>query len=92
VRGAVDVKVKLNGKIWEYVRVPLKKVDGYCDAPHVKGKKIRVDSRLQGIPELDTNIHEALHAAVWCLDEPTISQTAHDLARMLWRLGYRKIG
>jgi hypothetical protein len=34
-------------------------------------------------------IHELLHAAHWDLDELAVEETAEDLARVLWKLGYR---
>lgn len=64
---------------------------GQCDAPHEAAKRIRIrhehpDDR----EELDTTIHECVHAAQWWLDEDYVSEFAHDLAAILWRLGWRK--
>jgi hypothetical protein len=39
---------------------------------------------------LETIIHEALHACNWRAKEPDVLQTGKDIARLLWRLGYRK--
>ena len=38
---------------------------------------------------LETAIHEALHACSWPASESTVEITAHDIARFLWRIGYR---
>lgn len=38
---------------------------------------------------LETLIHESLHACNWKASEENVTQTAHDIARFLWRLGYR---
>lgn len=40
--------------------------------------------------ELDTLIHELLHVADWDKDEDWINNVGYDLARTLWRLGWRK--
>lgn len=84
------MKVRMNGKTWEFVRVPLKNADGYCDAPTAKGKRIRVDSRLGGVRELETIIHELMHAGNWFMDEEHVHLVSHDLARILDRLGYHR--
>lgn len=39
---------------------------------------------------LDTIIHEVAHAALPDHDEAFIEQFGTDLARILWRLGYRQ--
>ena len=38
---------------------------------------------------LETAIHEALHACSWSTNEEKVGETAYDIARFLWRLGYR---
>lgn len=38
---------------------------------------------------MDTIIHEALHCIRPELDEQAVADTATDIARLLWRLGYR---
>lgn len=40
---------------------------------------------------LETAIHEALHACDWRAQEDKVTVTAKDIARFLWRLGYRKV-
>jgi len=39
---------------------------------------------------LETAIHEALHACRWAAKEDEVTVTAKDIARFLWRLGFRK--
>lgn len=63
---------------------------GSCDAPSLPNKTIRVRPSLKGRVELDTHIHEMLHACLWDLDEEAVCESAEDIARALWRLGYRK--
>ena len=38
---------------------------------------------------LETAIHEALHACNWSASEDKVESTARDLARFLYRLGFR---
>lgn len=85
--------VKILGKRY---RLRFKKLSsgvlGECDDPMKSGKEIRI---AQGIGEketLDVIIHEALHAADWHKGEPWVEEVATDLARLLWRLGYRRKG
>lgn len=65
-------------------------LDGCCDPPNSKNKSIFIDKGLSGFKELETNLHEFTHACVWDLKEECVSESAHDIARALWRLGYRK--
>jgi len=44
---------------------------------------------LVGERRLEVLIHEMLHACYWDLDEEAIDITARDIARVLFRLGYR---
>lgn len=64
--------------------------DGECDAPHVKGKKLKAPLESKTRHALDTIIHEALHACVWSLADEDVSETARDISKLLWRLGWRK--
>lgn len=86
------MRVKIMGRMWEFCRLSqLRKNYGWCDDPKTKGKRIAVWSRLTGLTELDTTIHECIHAGLPDIKEDTVSEFATDLARVLWRLGYRKV-
>jgi hypothetical protein len=52
-------------------------------------KEIVISPRLKGEHKADCIVHEILHAALPDLDEEAVNQTASDIARVLWRLGYR---
>ena len=52
-------------------------------------RELVVSPSLRGEQRLDTVIHELLHAALPDLDEDAVNTTASDIARLLWRLGYR---
>ena len=66
-----------------------KEVDGTCDAPWVSAKCIKLHYKLEAERRLDVVIHEALHAGLWCVGEEAVAEGASDIARFLWRLGYR---
>jgi len=64
-------------------------IDGDCSDPKSPGRIIRYLVGLKGIRRLDVFIHEMLHACFWDVREEGIEQTATDVARVLWRIGYR---
>lgn len=84
--------VTVLGKQWELVF--RKKLDenncGECDSPDTPRKKIRIRSGMRKELELDTTIHELLHAAGWHIDEVFVTQFATDAAAILTRLGWTK--
>jgi len=63
---------------------------GDCDSPSETNKGIRICSKLKGEKQLEIILHECLHASDWHKDEEFIIEQSRDLARILWRLGYRK--
>lgn len=64
---------------------------GTCDPPDRKAKKIRIAPDLKGEEHLEVAIHEALHALSWHqFDESWVDQSGKELARVLYRLGYRR--
>jgi hypothetical protein len=60
---------------------------GECD---FNTHTIRIPFDGDTLDELDTVIHECLHACLPYLVEDQINATATDVARMLWRLKWRK--
>jgi hypothetical protein len=94
------VRVGILGKWWTLRFVPASELpkgkdgardcDGLCDKPTDKGKRILVYDKLSEEETLETVVHEVLHAADWWKDEEWIEHAANDLARILWRLGYRR--
>lgn len=64
---------------------------GTCDAPHIKGKAIVAPvNNGEKLSDLDTVIHEALHACFWDLSEDAVDTGATCIAKLLWRAGWRK--
>lgn len=87
------MKIKLRGRTYEllFTREDISIVeDGTCDYPTTKHKKIRIKPHLEPARELDVVIHECLHACCWDLSEETVTQSATDIAKILWALGWRK--
>ena len=68
--------------------------DGSCDAP--SGRRMPCIMIPGGIKSnqrtLYVFIHEALHAGNWPATEAKVEQTAKDISKLLWRLGYRLRG
>jgi hypothetical protein len=82
--------VLLCGKKWRLRFAPLRNVRGDCDPPHASRKEIRIASGQSQIDELDTCLHEFLHAIDWQRDEAHVAEAATDIARILYRLGWRR--
>jgi hypothetical protein len=94
------VRIKILNKVWTLRFVPAAELpkdkdgnrdcDGVCDSPNDKRKEILVYDKLNESDRLETVVHEVLHAADWHKDETWVATVSNDLARILWRLGYRK--
>lgn len=52
-------------------------------------RKILVDDRLRNRPLLETILHECLHVSFPSASEEHVTESARDIARVLWTLGYR---
>lgn len=52
-------------------------------------RKILIDERLKGRPLLETILHECLHVSFPSASEDHVTESARDIARVLWTLGYR---
>jgi len=83
--------ITVNGKRWRlmYSGHIGNDKDGYCTPPDEPGRTIAIRSTLDGVRRLEVELHEMLHAADWSKDEEWVRTVAHDLAKVLWRLGYR---
>lgn len=83
-----DRQVTVRGQRWRLRFVPnLGDKFGECDYGQ---RVIRIAQGQSEEEELDTLIHELLHAAYPDLEESAIHQTAEAVAGVLWRLGWRK--
>lgn len=84
------MQVSVQGKRWNLRFPRLQTARGDCDSPDKPNKQIRIDARLSGEERLEVIIHELLHAGGWHRSECYVEQEAKDIARILWRLGYRE--
>ena len=64
-------------------------LDGLCNSPRGSDPSVRICVGLEDRKGLETVIHESLHACFWAKSEEKVGQTAKDVARFLWRLGFR---
>lgn len=86
------MRVKILGKFWKLMFGGLRRPQlGHCDSPKAVGKRILINHTLKGQEELDTIIHEVFHAGFWHVDETVVEEFGTDLARILWKLGYRRV-
>ena len=86
-----DIHVTIGGKRWRLAfvsRLP-DGADGDCDGPQVPNKTMRIKRSLADKKKLEVILHESLHAADWHRSEEWVHETAEDLTRILWRLGWR---
>lgn len=84
-------KIVLMGRKYTLKYVPyLGKYDGDCDHPDTINKSIRIKMGLNGQEELETLIHEFLHALDWSKDESWVEHSASDIAKILYKMGWRK--
>lgn len=76
------------GEPWKLVYKSLRrrKLCGLCDYDK---RTITICTSLAGIDELDTIVHELLHACQGYASEDHVAEVATTLANILWRLGYR---
>lgn len=81
--------VSIRGKKWRWKTAKdlPEDVDGVASPePH---NTIRIRDGLKGQYLLEVCIHEALHAACWDLSEEAVTESAKDIAGILWKLGWR---
>lgn len=66
------------------------KMYGLCHAPWRRAKKIIIKDNMSERRELETLIHEMLHACDFTKSEEWVEQAGKDIATVLWKLGWRK--
>lgn len=75
-------------------RIQLKKPSrndmGSCDPPEKMDRTILIDPAIRGMPLMGLLIHEALHACYFDLAEEPVNDAAQDIARLLYRFGFRQ--
>jgi hypothetical protein len=69
------------------VRKKLRNARGYW---YREPPKIEIDSRLDGLEELEVFIHEFTHHIQPYLDEETVDKLGKDMSEFLYKHGYQK--
>jgi hypothetical protein len=64
---------------------------GQCDAPTTQGKSILINPGQSGEKLLATLLDEAIHACLFEIDNDVVDEISDDIARFLWRAGYRLV-
>jgi hypothetical protein len=80
------------GKRYRIVRIrkDVKTFGGNCDPPTKKGKYINIPLG-RGPQAFEIQIHEALHACFWDLDDAAVVDAAISIGQFLWQLGWRNV-
>lgn len=66
-------------------------LDGYVDLPgEPETRVLHINGKLGPFDFLETAIHEALHASIPSEDEEMVERVGKEIARFLYRLGYRR--
>ena len=88
------MRVKLGGNEFTIKQVPQLKDHGSCEVTVTRTGKVRRVIRLASwnTPRamLGTAVHEAIHASRPDLSETEVRALEADIARLLWRMGYRR--
>ena len=83
-----DRFIKIRGQRWKLRFVPnLGDKAGECD---YGARVLRIALGQPQEEELDTVVHEILHAAYPDIEEAAVGETGEAIAKVLWRLGWRK--
>lgn len=84
------MRFKLRERWWSIRFTRLRgRATGWCSADK---REILIHDRLTERKELELTLHELLHGAFESTDEAWVDEAARDMARLLWRLGWRKGG
>ena len=63
---------------------------GQCDSPTTKNKMIEIPIG-HSKASLEVQVHEAIHACLFDLDETTVEEISGDISNFLWKLGWRNV-
>ena len=79
----------MRGKKYNMQVKRMRDARGKTEAPDTVGKTVYIDDRESGKSLLATLIDEALHTAMWELDNDVVDVISDDMATLLWRAGLR---
>ena len=78
-----------NGRSYK-IDMPGGKLDGYVDQYKLNTRNMIIMSESGAKNELETLLHESLHAENWAATEKVVTRVGKEIADFLWRLGYRR--
>ena len=87
------MRIIIRKQTWSIVSQVQDGESGFCDHEGERGQSMTIGIKdgLSELEELDTTIHEALHAAYPDLSEEAIDETATDLAKLLLARGFGRV-
>ena len=87
------MRIIIRKQTWSIVSEVQEDELGFCDREGERGQPMTIGIKdgLSELEELDTTIHEGLHAAYPDLSEEAIDEAATDLARLLLARGFGRI-
>ena len=87
------MRAVIRKQTWSIVSQVQDGESGFCDHEGERGQPMTIGIKegLSELEELDTTIHEALHAAYPDLSEEAIDEAATDFARLLLARGFGRI-
>ena len=87
------MRIIIRKQTWSIVSQVQDGESGFCDHEGERGQPMTIGIKdgLSEFEELDTTIHEALHAAFPDLLEEVVGETATDLAKFLLVRGFGRV-
>ena len=79
---------KFNGR--KYHIIVSYRIDGFVEQYKLGGRTMMITVDPGTKNELETYIHESLHAENWATTEKVVERVSKEIADFLWRLGYRR--
>ncbi len=90
-----EISIKIKNKLWKIKIVKSTDLSattcGECDDPKYAKPQIWIKRSLKPIDLMDTIIHEVIHAIRPELSEESVLETGTTIAKVLWKLNYRKM-
>ena len=87
------MRIIIRKQTWSIVSQVQDGESGFCDHEGERGQPMTIGIKdgLSELEELDTTIHEGLHASYPDLSEEAIERAATDLARLLLARGFGRV-
>lgn len=80
---------KFRGRIFDIIE-SMSDEGGECAYPGNKSPEMIIPVEGESKYDLEVIIHEGIHACQWDVSEEAVREISHDIAGILWKLGWRK--